>query len=100
MGTAVIAAMRIVGSSHQSSTFPYTMTYVKTHQRNAEQGSIAKLTEINGETLVLEAMVWHGYENNQDTYQQHPHHIVIHILPFIFISQPGSQRCSQLSLIS
>ena len=69
----------------------------KTHQRNAEQGSIAKLTEINGETLVLEAMVWHGYENNQDTYQQHPHHIVIHILPFIFISQPGSQRCSQLS---
>ena len=62
-----------------------------------EQGSIAKLTEINGDTLVLEAMVWHGYENNQDTYQQHPHHIVINLLPFIFISQPGSQRCSQLS---
>jgi beta-glucosidase len=69
----------------------------------------AVLTGVVGEQLPPEWIIQYAgsvlgvigkdkiYDIQSRYMEQHPHHIVIHILPFIFISQPGSQRCSQLS---
>ena len=41
-------------------------------------------------------MIGHRDEDNQDGEQHHPHHEIVHILPFVLKSQPSGKRCTQL----
>ena len=63
----------------------------------AENGHIAKLAERNGETPVVVGVVRHGDEDDEYSYERHTHHVVVHVLPLVFISQPCRERCAQLS---
>ena len=66
-------------------------------QGDAEQGGVAELTEVDGEPLVLESVVGHGDKYHQDAYQQHAHHVVVDVLPLVFIGQPRGERGAELS---
>ena len=66
-------------------------------QCDAEDGGIAELLEVDGETARGIFMIRHGDEGDEDAEQQQAHHEVVYVLPFVLKGEPGSERGAQLS---
>ena len=74
----------------------YKNVYSACHHR-AEHSHIAELAERYRETPVAVSMVRHRHQYYENGHKRHAHHVVIYVLPLIFVCQPGGERCAQLS---
>ena len=64
---------------------------------DAEHHDTAELAEADRKTSAAIIMVRHRNEYNQNGKQQRAHHEIIHVLPFVFVSQPCGKRRTNLS---
>ena len=62
----------------------------------AEHHHIAELGKVDGELLARIAMPRHGDEQDGNGEEHCAHHVVVDILPLVFISQPGGEACANL----
>ena len=67
------------------------------HQRDAEDGRVAELPEVDGKTAGGILVVGHRDERNQDAKQQQTHHEVIDVSPFVPAGEPCGEPGAQLS---
>lgn len=69
------------------------------HRRahGTEDDHAAELAEVDGEAAAGIAVVGHGDEDDEDGNQRGGHHVVIDVLPFVLVGQPGGERGTYLS---